>query len=96
VLGVDSVPTHQTTKSNKGSHLQFFRYGGESLPDGRDIVEFAKRMFWRDGVHFYIDLIWREGCWEGGVGRSGGGYVRAVSWACVGCFSTGHGKKRKQ
>jgi hypothetical protein len=57
VLDVVSVPAHKTTSSNKGSHFQFFRYREESLPDGRDIVEFAKRVFLRDGVHFYIDLI---------------------------------------
>jgi hypothetical protein len=69
VLGVDSVPAHKTTSSNKGSHFQFFRYGGEALPDGREIVEFAKRVFWRDGVHFYMDIIGEKDVGKGVLGE---------------------------
>jgi hypothetical protein len=57
VLGVDSVPAHKTTNSNKGSHFQFFQYCEEALPDGRDVVEFAKEVYLRDNVDFLIDVL---------------------------------------
>jgi hypothetical protein len=65
VLGVDCASAHKTTNSNKGSHFQFFQYQDGSLPDGRDIVEFAKRVYLRDNVDFLVDVI---GEWDVGKG----------------------------
>ena len=69
MLGVDSVAAHKTTSSNMGSHFQFFRYRKELLPDGRDIVEFAKRVFLRDDVHFFIDLVGEKDAGKGVLGE---------------------------
>jgi hypothetical protein len=39
------------------------------LPDGRDIVEFAKRVFLSDDVHFYIDVIEAKDIGKGVLGE---------------------------
>ncbi len=57
MLGVDSVPGHKTTNSNKGSHFQFFQYLDDSLPDGQELVEYAKRVYLRDNIDFFIDVL---------------------------------------
>ena len=63
MLGLDCVPAHKTTNSNKGSHFQFFRYPEGSAPEGPELVEFVKRVYLRDNVDFFID-VFSEGCWE--------------------------------
>jgi hypothetical protein len=45
------------------------------LPDGRDIVEFAKRVFLSDDVHFYIDVIEAKDIGKGVLGE-----VLEVTW----------------
>jgi hypothetical protein len=57
VLGLDCVPAHKTTNSNKGSHFQFFRYPEGSAPEGPEVVEFVKRVYLRDNVDFFIDVL---------------------------------------
>jgi hypothetical protein len=39
------------------------------LPDGRDIVEYAKRVYMRDNVDFLIDLLGERDVGKGVVGE---------------------------
>lgn len=60
VLGIDSIPAHQTTNAQLGSHFQFFKYSQGSSHEGKDIIEHAKEMYTRDNIDFLIDVITGE------------------------------------
>ena len=94
MLGLDCVPAHKTTNSNKGSHFQFFRYPEGSAPEGPKLVEFVKRVYLRDNVDFFIDVFSERGVGNGVVGEvvevmreQGHGLVLSVL--------TGDGKEEK-
>jgi len=57
VLGVDNVPAHKTTSFSKGSHFQFLRCEGNSVLDGPELVEYAKKVYMRDNIDFLIDVL---------------------------------------
>ncbi|KAL2060081.1 hypothetical protein VTL71DRAFT_9903 [Oculimacula yallundae] len=57
VLGVDSTPAHKSTQSSRASHFQFFQYESGKDLKGRDVLEYAAKMYGKEGVDFYIDVV---------------------------------------
>ena len=57
MLGVDNIPAHKTTSFSKGSHFQFFQYDNDSVLQGEELIEYAKKVYLRDNVDFLIDVL---------------------------------------
>jgi NAD(P)-dependent dehydrogenase (short-subunit alcohol dehydrogenase family) len=58
VLGLDTVPAHDTTSASGGSHFQFLQYDEKKgLGDGNEILEKLRSVFLKDEVAFWIDVV---------------------------------------
>ncbi|PVH77417.1 hypothetical protein DL98DRAFT_591363 [Cadophora sp. DSE1049] len=61
VLGVDKYPAHKSTETSRASHFQFFQYDPEKPLSGKDVLEYAAKMYMKDGVDYFVDVVGTDG-----------------------------------
>lgn len=64
MLGIDSVPAHESTRCARGSHFQFFQYDARKAFSWQDVLRYSREMFWVERADFLVLVDGGEEAWE--------------------------------